>query len=249
MNRLTVLGSGFAVANQHQENSYLLVQSPKQTLLIDCGNNPVGKLERVGVSITEITGLILTHAHADHMGALPLLLMDMWLRKRQTPLPVYGLEITLMKARALLDIYDWKNWTGMFPVEFHPIPDEGVHEIMRSDGLIVSAAPVKHLITTAGLRFEFTETGKTFVYTCDTEPCENVDRLADKANVLLHEAAGPGKGHTSPEEAGSDASKAGVQSLVLIHYDAARADAELIEKAGQHFGGKIIVAKDLMTFE
>jgi ribonuclease Z len=183
------------------------------------------------------------------MGALPLLLMDMWLRKRQTPLPVYGLKTTLTKARALLDIYDWKNWAGMFPVEFHVIPEEGVNEILNSKDLTISAALVKHLIPTAGLRIHFAESGKTFVYTCDTEPCENVDRLAAGADVLIHEAAGSAKGHTSPEEAGSDASKAGVQSLVLIHYDAGRVDAELIEKASQHFGGKVIVAKDLMIFE
>jgi ribonuclease BN (tRNA processing enzyme) len=40
-----------------------------------------------------------------------------------------------------------------------------------------------------------------------------------------------------------------VQSLALIHYDAGRSDAELIEKARQHFDGKIIVTKDLMIFD
>jgi ribonuclease Z len=249
MNRLTVLGSGFAVANQHQENSYLLVQSAQHNVLIDCGNNPVGKLRQVGESITEITELILTHAHADHMGALPLLLMDMWLKKRQTPLPVYGLDYTLARAKALLDIYDWKNWAGMFPVEFHTIPDEGVNEILHSGDLSISAASVKHLIPTVGLRIHFTESGETFVYTCDTEPCEAVDQLAAGADLLIHEAAGPGKGHSSPEECGYDASRARVPMLVLIHYDAARTDSELKEKASQYFDGQVMVAKDLMVFD
>jgi Metal-dependent hydrolases of the beta-lactamase superfamily III len=249
MNRLTVLGSGFAVANRHQENSYLMVQTTNHTVLIDCGNNPVGKLQQVGESITEISELVLTHAHADHMGALPLLMMDMWLRKRQAPLPIYGLDYTLTKARALLDLYDWSKWAGMFPVEFHMIPESGVSELFADSEITFSAGPVKHLIPTAGVRIHFKQTGKTFVYTCDTEPDASVDRLAAGADLLIHEAAGPGKGHSSPEECGADASRAGAAQLVLIHYDAARAESELIEKAAQTFSGQVVVAKDLMVFE
>ena len=247
MNRLTVLG--FAVANQYQENTHLLIQTEAHTVLIDCGNNPVGKLQKVGVAINEITELILTHAHADHMGALPLLVMDMWLQKRQSPLHIYGLTYTLEKANALLNIYGWKTWQGMFPVEFHTVKEDSLQTLIQGQDLVVSALMVKHLIPTIGLRIAFSASRKTFVYSCDTEPCENLDHLAAGADLLLQEAAGPGKGHTSSEEAGVTASKAGVQQLVLIHYDAARPETELIAEARKHYSGDISLAKDLLFFE
>jgi ribonuclease Z len=249
MNRLTVLGSGFAIASQFQENAHLLVQSDQHTVLIDCGNNPVGKLQQAGVSINQITDLILTHAHADHMGALPLLLMDMWLCKRKSPLNIYGLDYTLEKARALLDIFTWKNWAEMFPVVFHSIADDGMQSLIKADDLLISAILVKHLIPTVGLRIVFPHTQKIFAYSCDTEPCPNVLTLAKGADILIQEAAGPAKGHTSPEEAGTNAREAKVHSLVLIHYDSGRAESDLISEAHKQFNGEVLAAKDLMQFE
>ena len=117
MNRVTILGSGFAVASSTQDNTHLLIQSAECFVLVDCGNNPVGKLEHAGVQLNQVTDLVLTHAHADHMGALPLLVMDMWLCKRQTPLRIFGLPYTLERAKLLLDLFDWQKWQGMFPVE------------------------------------------------------------------------------------------------------------------------------------
>ncbi|MHC1741332.1 MAG: MBL fold metallo-hydrolase [Anaerolineaceae bacterium] len=249
MNRLTILGSSFAVANKAQENSHLLLQSDVHTVLIDCGNNPVGKLQMIGVSINDVTELILTHAHADHMGALPLLLMDMWLCKRQTPLIVYGLPFTLEKAKTLLDVFDWRNWHGMYPVEFRMVSDETIEKVISCEDIEVSVAPVKHLIPTIGVRSVFPKTNKVFVYSSDSEPCENLDILANGADLFIQESAGPGKGHSSPEEAGSTAARASVKELVLIHFDAKRPKDELIAAAEKIFKGKVLLAKDLMFFE
>ena len=44
----------------------------------------------------EILGVVLTHAHEDHIGALPHLL-------RRFHVPVYGTEVTLAFARRRLD--------------------------------------------------------------------------------------------------------------------------------------------------
>jgi ribonuclease Z len=249
MNRLTILGSGFAVPSQSRENSYLLLQSEKHTVLIDCGNNPVGKLQQVGVTVNNITDLILTHAHPDHMGTLPLLLMDMWLLKRETPLNIYGLAYTLDKAKALLTLFDYDKWAGLFPVNFISVSDNNEQKIIEAADIRVSTGPVKHLIPTVGVKAEFPVTGKTFVYSCDGEPSTGLDRLASGAFLLIQEAAGPVKGHTSPEEAGRNATKAGAKELVLIHFDASQPEVDLLNEAKKHFTGKVVAAKDLLFFE
>jgi ribonuclease Z len=247
MEQLTILGSGFAVANQYQDNTHLLVQTSAHTVLVDCGNNPVGKLERVGVPLNQVTDLILTHAHADHIGALPLLIMDMWLNKRTQVLPVYGLGYTLGKAKALLEIFDWQKWPGMFPVAFHEVREEGGQTLFSAADLTVTAAPVKHVVPNIGLRFSFGESKRVIVYSSDTEPCDSLLSLARGANILIQESAGPGKGHSTPAEAGQNAAQTGVEELVMIHYNPARKDAELLMEARQYFDGKITVAKDLLV--
>jgi ribonuclease Z len=248
MNRLTILGSGFAVANQEQENSYLLFQGTKRVVLIDCGNNPVGKMQRIGVSINEVTDLILTHAHADHMGTLPLLLMDMWLKKRTTELNIYGLCYTLDKAKALLSLFDWEKWANMFTVNFVEVSDERIQKVIDED-VRVFTGPVLHLIPTVGVRIEVPETGKTFVYSCDGEPCANLDKLAAGTTTLLQETAGPGKGHTCAMDAGKNAARAGASELIFIHYPADADESTMAQEAGRYFGGNVKAGKDLMFFE
>ncbi len=65
--------------------------------------------------------------------------------------------------------------------------------------------------------------------------------------MLIQEAAGPGKGHTSPEQAGEIATRCGVKQLVLIHYEARRGKQALLSEAQAKFGGKVIVAEDGMV--
>ncbi len=246
MSGLIVLGSAFAIANSRQENAYLLVRSKSRNVLIDCGNNPVGKIERAGLAVNDITDLILTHAHADHMGALPLLLMDMWLRKRTMPLPVYGLDYTLERAQKLLEVFSWQSWANMFPVDFRQVDASAISTVIETEELSISTGPVQHLIPTVGVKVGLKDQNIKIVYSCDTEPCDHLDRLCLGTDVLIQEAAGPGKGHTSPEQAGINAQKAGISRLIMIHYDAGRNRDELIEEAARKFTGKIELAEDLM---
>lgn len=246
MEKITILGSANAVAKSDQQNTHLLFETNSRKILVDCGDHPSASLARAGVEITQVTDLILTHFHADHVGSLPLVIMDMWLEKRTAPLTIYGLEVTIDKAKKLLDLFDWQKWMNMFPIDFVALEESGLSKLISEDEIKVTALPVLHLIPTIGLRFEFTG-GRTITYSCDTEPCDALYKLADKADVLLQEAAGSGKGHTSPEQAGEIATRCGVKQLVLIHYEARRGKQVLLSEAQAKFGGKVIVAEDGMV--
>lgn len=246
MSGITILGSAFAIASASRENTHLLVRSKKRNILIDCGNNPVGKLEQAGMELNNITDLVLTHAHADHMGALPLLLMDMWLRRRDTALTIHGLEYTLEHARMLLEVFYWQKWENMYPVVFNLIEEKPKIRLIEDEGLIVTVSPVQHSIPNICTRIDLLDIQKSFVYSSDTAPCANLVELATGADVLIQEAAGTGKIHTSPEEAGSMAGEAGVKRLILIHFDPGRAVEDQIAEAKKHFSGSVEMAFDLM---
>ncbi len=246
MEKITILGSANAVAKPDQQNAHLLFETSTRKILVDCGDHAAASLACAGVELNQITDLILTHFHADHVGSLPLVIMDMWLEKRSSPLTIYGLDITLQKAKQLLDLFDWQKWMNMFPVNFVVVPEEGFEGMIVDGEVEVTAKPVLHLIPTIGLRFQFTG-GRTVVYSCDTEPCDNLALLASNADILLQEAAGPGKGHTSPEQAGEIAARCGVKQLVLIHYEGRRGRQVLLSEAKDKFSGKILVAEDGMV--
>jgi ribonuclease Z len=246
MEKITILGSANAIAKAEQQNSHLLVETRSRKILVDCGNHTAASLGRAGVEINQVTDLILTHFHADHVGSLPLLIMDMWLEKRIEPLTIYGLGITLEKVNQLLNLFDWQKWKNMFEVKFVAIPDQGNRTVLADAEIKIAALPVLHLIPTIGLRFEFAS-GKVCTYSSDTEPCDGLLKLAEHADILLQESAGPGKGHTSPAEAGINATTCGVNRLILIHYEARKGKEALIAEARSTFAGRVELAEEGMV--
>jgi ribonuclease Z len=68
-----------------------------------------------------------------------------------------------------------------------------------------------------GLRVEHRPSGTVVAYSCDTEKCGAITRLARGAHLLLHEATGGFGGHTTATEAAEVAAEAGAARLVLVH--------------------------------
>jgi ribonuclease Z len=101
------------------------------------------------------------------------------------------------------------------------------------------------VIPTIGLRLEIDAGARTVAYSCDTEPCPEVVRLAEGADILIHEATGEELGHSSARQAGEIAAEAGVQTVYLVHYPTLGLDKRaLLEDAGAAFSGEVIVAED-----
>jgi ribonuclease Z len=156
----------------------------------------------------------------------------------------------MQRLRTMMDLYDWQNWPNFFPVEFIDIADKEMAPVIEADDLKIYASPVQHLIPTIGLRVEFLPEGKTLAYSCDTEPCAQVVRLAKGADILLHEATGASKGHSSALQAVDISSQAGAKQLYLIHYSARGAElVHMMEAVHQKTALPVSLTHDLMQID
>ena len=250
MVKLIILGSSNAIPDESHENTHMALIGQEYSLLIDCVSNPVVRLPQAGIEFNRLTDMILTHFHPDHVSGVPLLLMNMWLLGRKTPLHIYGLHHTLSRVEDLMGFYDWEAWPNFFPVVFHRLPQEEKILALSNAEFRVYASPVRHLIPTIGLRIEFPQSGKSMAYSCDTEPCPQVIELASGVDVLIHEAAGNSPGHSSASQAGSVARSAEVGALYLIHYRTGNYDPRpLVAEAQSVFGGQVALAEDFLEIE
>lgn len=104
MPKLIILGSSNAIPDARHENTHMVIVGEQRTVLVDCVSNPILRLQRAGVEFDNLTDLILTHFHPDHVSGVPLLLMNMWLMGRRRSLSIYGLHHTLDRIEGLMGI-------------------------------------------------------------------------------------------------------------------------------------------------
>jgi ribonuclease Z len=250
MAKLVILGSANSIPDIDHENTYLMVVGAEHTLLVDCVGNPIPRLQQAGADLNAITDLILTHFHPDHVAGVPMLLMSLWLLGRRAPLNIYGLAYTLERTESMMKLYNYEKWPGFFPVSFNSLPVVEMTPVVSFADIRVCASPVKHLIPTIGLRFEFPLSHKSVAYSCDTEPCPAVTRLAEGVDLLIHEATGASEGHSSAAQAGTAAAQAHAHALSLIHYPTRGVDLNaLMEEARKTFSGPVSLATDFLSYE
>ena len=171
MPKVVILGSASAIPDKQHENTHLAIATHDGVVLVDTGGNPIVRLAEAGLDLMQVTDLILTHFHPDHVSGLAPFIMNSWLLGRTAPLTIHGLAYTLDRVEKLMGFYEWKAWPDMYPVMFHRFADTELCEVVANPSLKISASPVKHMIPNIGLRIEFLESGDVAAYSCDTEPC------------------------------------------------------------------------------
>ncbi|MFB5266286.1 MBL fold metallo-hydrolase [Paenibacillus enshidis] len=97
--KLQMLGTGSAFAKKYYNNNALL-DSGEAKLLIDCGITAPLALHQMGLPITELDAILITHIHADHVGGLE----EMGFRMNL----IHGRKPVLYLAEALVEPL-WEN--------------------------------------------------------------------------------------------------------------------------------------------
>ncbi len=223
MPTLHLLGTGAAFTDPHRTTTMLAVEAAGSVLAVDCGGDLVQRLQAAGLDLGALDGLIITHEHPDHVGGFPLFIEKIWLSGRKRPLPVYGIRAALDQARRCWGAFETSGW-DVPEIQWREVAHEEGAEVLSSETWHVTAAPVVHPVPTVGLRVTHVPSGKVVAYSCDTEPTDTVVRLARDADILVHEATGAGRGHSSAEQAVHIAAEAGARRLLLVHLPPALSD-------------------------
>lgn len=250
MAKVVTLGTAAAVPDETHATTHLAIEGERGFFLVDCGDNPILRIQHAGLDLERLRGLVLTHFHPDHVAAVPILLMDTWLLKRTDPLPIYGLQDVVDRYNVLMDLFRRDEWPGFFDTPCRVVPEEVGALVLEDDDFRITAAPVEHVVPNMGLRVENKLTGGVVTYSSDTSPCDAVVELARGADILIHEAAEPTPGHSSAAQAGEVAYLAGARRLVLVHYRPAPHKYDRwIEEATKVFDGPVELGQDLKAYE
>ncbi len=250
------LGTSGAIPTAARDTTSLVFVGRRGAVLVDCGGSPVARLRRAGVDPLVLTHVVITHLHADHAYGLPALLQNLILLGRQAPLTVLSRPEHVEPLRLLLDVFRLWRRPGMFPLALDAIALEPGAPAFALDDLAVSTAPNDHgAMPNFAVRVD--PAGRPgVVYSSDTVPAEGVVTLARGADTLIHEATFPSRdrgrfgAHSTAQEAGEVAARAGVRRLILTHVEADYHGevAALAQEARHAFGGEVEVARELVPY-
>lgn len=151
-----------------------------------------------------------------------------------------------------------------------PTPHMEPFEVYSDENVVVTAILVDHRPVFPAFAFRFETPDGSIVISGDTGVCDNLVKISQGADLLLHECIdmdwvdalmGPNSpkpdkslmqhmlaAHTSIEQVGPQAEKAGVKTLVLTHLVPGNTPVEKWEKAQIGFSGNVVVGEDLMHF-
>ena len=217
---LHLLGTGAGYSEPHRTTTMLAMSDGDNLVVIDCGGDVTQRILAAGLDPLTIRHFILTHSHPDHIAGFPLFLEKIWLAGRKEPLSFYGLHEALDQAQRTFASFDTSGWQGMPELNYHIIPDTNHAPVLSDACWEISSAPVVHSVPTLGFRIACKSSNSVVAYSCDTEPCQHVVELAKGADILVHEATGAFKSHSSAEQAAVIAREAGAKRLILVHLPA-----------------------------
>jgi ribonuclease BN (tRNA processing enzyme) len=270
---LGTTGGPFFIPQRKMDGQAIVIDG--HVYVIDAGYGIVGRMVEAKLPFADVAGIFITHMHSDHISDYPMLAYQVEQARAMTTVSVFGPE-GIREAHAGAFLTFQEDFTqraamlrGLLPPEKRfavtQISKDGV--IYQDERVKVTALAVPHPpIPSYAYRFDSRD--RSIVISGDTSASDALADLAKGADILVHEAiylpgfAGPPYNmpepmlkmattvHTTPEQAGQIAQKAGVKTLVLSHLipgENTTTDDVWRAEAAKHFTGKIIVGHDLMV--
>jgi ribonuclease Z len=273
MIEVTLLGTGSPMVDPNRAGPSTLVRAGDHAFLVDAGRGVLMRAAAVGVGAADITALLLTHLHSDHITDLSDVITTRWITSfTRAPLTVIGPSGTAAVVEATLaalapDIsYRIAHHADITEPPVVEVEEVTGGVVWGRDGVRITVAPTDHrpVEPTIGFRIEFD--GASVVLAGDSVPCDSLDALAAGADALVHtvirkdlvEKLPPQRirdildYHSSVEEAAATAARAGVGTLVLTHYVPPLASGQENDwraLAATAFDGTIELGDDLHRIE
>ena len=274
MNRITLLGTGCPSPSHIRFGPSVLVESNNSKFLFDSGSGVTQRLSQIGIKPAELDSVFITHMHSDHIVDLYQVYISGWHTGREGPFIVYGPRGISEHFEGVIKAYnkelsnriEWEKRPNEKGLEYKIVEIDETLDVSKQN-IQIKAIEVDHHPVEPAYGYKIIlENEKRIVISGDTRYSDNLIKAAKGADVLVHEVfielnfndsrmsdqtvKNIKDYHTSPEDVGKVASKAGVNKLLLTHFvPPVFEEEELKERISEYFTGEIIVGSDLTSLE
>jgi ribonuclease BN (tRNA processing enzyme) len=218
--KLTVIGCGDAFGSGGRFNTCFMIDAAGKRLLLDCGASSLVALKAQNVELNSIDGVMLSHLHGDHFGALPFFLLDsQFLARREQSLSIFGPPGTKARLISAMEVFfpDSSKTKWRFPLEVGEISPDVPDEIL---GLSVRTTAVIHHSGAPSTAVRLSDGNKTLTYSGDTEWTDALIQISDGADLFIcecYEYARDLSGHLSFAKLSEKRARFNVGRMMLTH--------------------------------
>jgi ribonuclease Z len=214
-----VLGYSGSIQTEDSSNTSLVIKSRGTSLLVDCSGSPCQGLLTHSINPDELDGIVLTHAHVDHLYALPSLLHNLWMRRREKKLVILGNPSALETAMALCRVFRLDQKVSLMSILVWADRPGQIGDIG------VEAFDVFHRPSVPTWGYVFSHGTRKISYFPDSAAREPYPECARGSSLVIHEAGGleaqreaiREEGHSSALDAARLAAALEAKDLLLVH--------------------------------
>lgn len=198
---VTTTGTGTPIPNPDRAGPGTHVRCGDIQLQFDAGRSTVLRLEQMGVSVNELSAVLLTHYHSDHLSGLTDLLLTHWVMDWHDD---FGPLDVVAPTGHTTDFVDamFAIWEQDLAVRAHhngrapepkvtavgfDVPDSPTEVWSRGD-VRVLAGQVRHEPVEGAVGYRVETPDGVVAISGDTRVCDEMAELAAGADVVVYEA-------------------------------------------------------------
>lgn len=200
---VVLCGTGSPMPDPDRAQSCAIVYAGEHVFVVDAGLGGWDRLAAFGLPVGNLTGVLITHFHSDHISGLPDIALNSWASGRSEALAVYGppgvetVTAGLDLAYSLDDSYriahHGEDFFSAEGANYRPVtvevPDRDTGVTVFDDAdVTVTAFRVSHEPVDPAYGFRIDYKGRSVVFSGDTKEDSNVTVFGQGADVMIHEA-------------------------------------------------------------
>lgn len=201
---VALCGSGSPLPDPTRAGPCSAVIAGDKIFIVDIGGGAVRNIGRMGLPLTNVEALVLTHFHSDHIDGMGELLLQRWAGGgHKSPLPVIAPEGVTAITDGLNAAYaadfqyriDHHGKATMAPSGAGSVGQPFALEdgqdsavIYDKDGVKITAFRVNHEPVDPAFGYRFDYKDRSIVFSGDTSKVKSVETACNGCDIMVHEA-------------------------------------------------------------
>ncbi len=151
---ITILGTAGSMPTKERNVLSVFLKYKAEGLLFDCGEGTQRQMKTVGIPLSKVTRIFITHWHGDHVIGLAGLLQSRGLTENPGSIEIYGPVGTKERLGHMFNAFEFARGVD---IKVHEVKSG---TILETKDFRIECAPLKHSVATIGYAFAENEKRK-----------------------------------------------------------------------------------------